>query len=180
MKNALILIDIQNDYFPQGRKELVNMTSAAAVARQLLEKFRKEKSPVIHIQHISTRKDATFFLPDTEGVKINNEVLPAADEPVIIKHSPNSFLNTTLHETLKELNVDTVTIVGAMTHMCIDSTTRAAFDHGYKAIVVADACATLDLALNGVTVPAAQVQTAFLAGLGFVFADIQYSVTAQQ
>jgi nicotinamidase-related amidase len=176
MKNALILIDIQNDYFPNGKMELVNMTNAAKAARQLLDESRKDNTPVIHIQHISTNKGATFFLPDTAGAEINDIVKPLANETVIIKHSPNSFLNTNLNDMLKKLSVETVTIVGAMTHVCIDSTARAAFDLGYKVIVVAEACATRDVTLNGKTVSAEDVQTAYLAGLGFVFAEIQIGV----
>lgn len=98
---------------------------------------------------------------------------PIAGETVIIKHSPNSFLNTNLHEVLQKQGIETLTICGAMTHVCIDSTTRAAFDLGYKAIVIADACATRNLTMHGAHVPAAQVQAAYMAGLGFVFADIQ-------
>ena len=173
MKTALILVDIQNDYFPNGRMELVNMTQAAAVARQLLDKFRKMNAPIIHVQHISTHDGATFFLPDTDGANINEVVKPLPGEPVVIKHSPNSFLNTNLHELLKTLGIDTITICGAMTHVCIDSTARAAFDLGYKAIVISDACATRDLTSDGTKVPAAQVQAAYMAGLSFVFADVQ-------
>lgn len=173
MKNALILIDIQKDYFPKGKMELVNMTSAAAVARQLLDKFRKMNAPVIHIQHISTHPGATFFLPDTEGVEIHEQVKPIAGEPVIIKHSPNSFLNTNLHELLQKQGIDTLTLCGAMTHVCIDSTARTAFDLGYKSIVIENACATKDVAINGIEVPAGQVQAAYMAGLSFIFAEIQ-------
>ncbi len=173
MKNALILIDIQNDYFPNGKMELVNMTTAAKMARHMLDKFRKMDASIIHIQHISTHEGATFFLPNTTGAEINDVVKPSAGEAVIVKHSPNSFLNTNLDELLKNQGIDTITLVGAMTHVCVDSTARAAFDLGYKAIVIADACATSDLSMNGVDVPASQVQAAFLAGLSFVFAEVQ-------
>ena len=174
MNNALILIDIQNDYFPNGKMELVNMTNAAKVACHMLDKFRKMNAPIIHIQHIpNTHQGATFFLPNTTGAEIHEVVKPSTGETVIVKHSPNSFLNTNLDGLLKKLGVDTVTLVGAMTHVCVDSTARAAFDLGYKAIVIADACATRDLSMNGVDVPANQVQAAFLAGLSFVFATVQ-------
>ncbi len=173
MKNALILIDIQNDYFPRGKMELVDITQAANKARHMLDKFRKMTAPIIHIQHISTHEGATFFLPNTAGVEINEAVKPLDGETVIVKHSPNSFLNTNLDELLKGLGVDTVILLGAMTHVCIDSTARAAFDLGYKAIVIADACATRDVSMNGIDVPASQVQAAFLAGLSFVFAEVQ-------
>lgn len=173
MKNALILIDIQNDYFPGGKMELVNMTQAAEKAKQLLAQFRKNGETIIHVQHIANNAGATFFLPETDGAEIHASVKPVAGEPLIVKHTPNSFHQTNLHELLQKLGVDTVTIVGAMTHICIDSTAKAAFDLGYKAIVIADATATRDLTIDGVTVPAKQVQAAYLAGLSFVFAQVQ-------
>jgi len=173
MKNALILIDIQNDYFPGGKMELVNMLDATKKAKQLLEQFRKNGDPVIHIQHIANNEGASFFLPETDGAEIHELVKPAAGEALIIKHTPNSFNQTNLHEQLQKLGVDTVTIVGAMTHVCVDSTARAAFDLGYQAIVIADATATRDLSMDGVMVPAKQVQAAYLAGLSFVFAKVQ-------
>src|SRR3990167_9845755 len=173
MKNALILIDIQNDYFPGGKMELVNMIEATKKAKVLLDQFRKNGDPVIHIQHIDNSEGATFFLPETNGAEIHELVKPAVGEALIIKHTPNSFNQTNLHEQLQKLGVDTVTLVGAMTHICIDSTAKAAFDLGYQAIVIGDATATRDLSIDDVTVPAKQVQAAYLAGLSFVFAKVQ-------
>ena len=76
MNNCLILVDLQNDYFPGGNMELVGIEDAAANAQILLNEFRKTKSAVIHIQHISARPGATFFLPETDGAKINQMVTP--------------------------------------------------------------------------------------------------------
>jgi nicotinamidase-related amidase len=91
MTNCLILVDLQNDYFPGGNMELVGIKEAATNARILLHEFRKTKSPIIHIQHISARPGSTFFLPDTDGAAINQMVAPQEDEPVVIKNFPNSF-----------------------------------------------------------------------------------------
>ena len=76
MNECLILVDLQNDYFPGGRMELVGIQAAAEKAQTLLNDFRRSKSPIIHIQHISTRPGATFFFPETDGVKINQMVAP--------------------------------------------------------------------------------------------------------
>lgn len=76
MNNCLILVDLQNDYFPGGNMELVGIEKAAANAKILLNKFRKAKLPIIHVQHISARPGATFFLPETYGADINQLVTP--------------------------------------------------------------------------------------------------------
>lgn len=88
---ALLLVDIQNDYFPGGAMELVGPVEAAENARRLLDAFRQQKRRVIHIQHIATRPNATFFLPGTPGAEIHPLVAPLQDEVVLQKHYPNSF-----------------------------------------------------------------------------------------
>jgi nicotinamidase-related amidase len=172
MNTALILIDIQNDYFAGGNMELVGMENAAINARQLLNEFRNKKFLIFHIQHLSIRSDANFFIPGTNGVDINDYVKPYENEAVIIKHYPNSFRNTDLHEKLKHHNIEKLIICGAMSHMCVDSTTRAAFDLGYKCVVISDACATKDLSIHDIQVPAKQVQGAYMAGLNGVFSKV--------
>ena len=172
MKNCLVLVDFQNDYFPGGKMELVGIKQAAANAQLLLNQFRKAQSPVVHIQHISARPDATFFLPETEGAKIHQLVAPLAQEVVMIKHFPNSFRHTSLLELLKEQGTYDLVICGAMSHMCIDSTTRAAFDHGFTCTVADDACATKDLVFRGKTVKAADVQASFMAALSVPYAEV--------
>jgi nicotinamidase-related amidase len=165
MKTALILIDIQNDYFPGGRMELEDPLEAAAQAGLLLDLFRERGWPTIHIQHISTRPGATFFLPDSEGVKIHTSIAPLPGETVIVKHYPNSFRETNLLQSLQELTVERLVLCGMMTHMCVDASVRAAADYGYPVLLAADACATRALAYGETTIPAGHVQGAFLAAL---------------
>jgi nicotinamidase-related amidase len=172
MKNCLVLVDFQNDYFHGGKMELVGIKQAAANAQLLLNQFRMAKLPVVHIQHISARPDATFFLPETEGAKIHHLVAPLAEEVVVIKHFPNSFRHTSLLELLKGQGTYDLVICGAMSHMCIDSTTRAAFDHGFTCTVADDACATKDLVFKGKTVKAADVQASFMAALSVPYAEV--------
>jgi nicotinamidase-related amidase len=172
MNTCLILVDLQNDYFPGGSMELVGIEDAATNAQVLLHEFRKTKSPVIHVQHISDRLGATFFVPETNGAKIHQLVTPEEDEIVVVKNFPNSFRATPLLEILKKLNIDNLVICGAMSHMCIDATTRAAFDLGFNCIVADDACATKDLVFKSKTIKASDVHASFMAALSVPYAKV--------
>ena len=172
MATGLIVVDVQNDYFTGGSMELVEMDAAAANCARLLDFFRHQQAPVFHMQHIATREGSTFFVADTPGCEIHDSVKPQADEAVIVKHYHSSFRETDLAERLKQAAVDELVICGAMTHMCIDTTTRAAFDLGYKCHVINDACATRELQFDGRTVSAADVQAAFMAALSVPFAQV--------
>lgn len=172
MTQALILVDIQNDYFPGGTMELVGMTGASDNARAVLESFRERNEPLYHIQHLSVRPGATFFVPETSGAEHNAMVAPATGETVIQKNFPNAFRATDLEQQLRGDGIDQLVIVGAMSHMCIDATTRAAFDLGFECTVVEDACATRDLEFNGNTVAAEQVHGSFMAALAAPYATV--------
>jgi len=172
MTQALLLVDIQNDYFPGGAMELVGSMEACQRAEALLQGFRRSGRPVIHIQHLSTRPGATFFLPNTEGAKIHVSLRPAPGEPVFQKHFPNSFRETPLLEHLRGLGISQLVVAGMMTHMCIDTTVRAAFDLGLQCQLAQDACATRDLTHQGVRIPASHVQSAFLAALDGTFTKV--------
>lgn len=172
MSECLILIDLQNDYFPGGNMELVDTEKVAAKAQMLLKKFRQAKLPTIHIQHISIQPGATFFLPETEGSKINEMVAPREDEIVVVKNYPNSFRETELLEKLKEAEIDNLYICGAMSHMCIDATTRAAFDFGFNCIIAEDACTTRDLIFKGRKIKASEVHASFMAALSAAYSKV--------
>jgi len=177
MKNALLIIDVQNDYFETGPAELVAPREASINARLILERFRNENRPVIHIQHISTRPNSTYFFPGTTGAGIHENVYPTPTEKIVVKHFPNSFRETELLGYLKSMEITDLVICGMMTHMCVDATTRAAKDHGFNCIVIADACATKDLEINGRKVKAVDVQAAFLSALTHFYATVE---TAEQ
>ncbi|MGK0269534.1 MAG: nicotinamidase-related amidase [Cocleimonas sp.] len=98
MTQGLIIVDVQNDYFTGGTMELVNLSAASENCKALLESFRDKQAPIFHIQHLSTRKGATFFIPDTKGSEIHSNANP---EPVLVKHFPNAFRGTELEELLK-------------------------------------------------------------------------------
>lgn len=164
-KTALLIIDIQNDYFPGGKYPLVNPSEAAKKAYMILQCFREHNCPHVHIQHISKKPDATFFLSGDRGTDIHDSVAHFEGEPIVYKHEPNSFLNTNLLELLKSWEIERVVITGMMTHMCVDATARAASDLGFQVIIAEDACATRDLKYGDITIPAELVHKAFLAAL---------------
>lgn len=177
MNQALVLIDIQNDYFPGGRMTLDGADAAAGNAARLLEHFRAGGLPLFHIQHVSTRPNATFFLPGTEGIEFHPTVAPRAGEPVIQKNFPNAFRATKLDTELRARGITELVIAGMMTHMCIDTSVRAAFDLGFKVDLAFDACATRSLRFGDAEHPAAQVHGSFIAALNGTFATTR--TTAQ-
>jgi nicotinamidase-related amidase len=141
-QSALVMIDCQNTY-RRGLMQLEGVEPALDEARRLLERVRALGVPVIHIQHDSG--PGSPYDIRAEIGRIADKVKPLESEPVVVKHYPNSFVQTDLHERLQKLGVSNLVIAGFMTHMCVSSTARAALDLGYKAVVAADAAATRDL-----------------------------------
>jgi nicotinamidase-related amidase len=171
-ERALVIIDIQNDYFPGGRMELEGADAAATNAAKALARFRKEGAPVIHVRHLSVRPGSTFFIPGTAGADIHAAVKPQGGEKVIEKNFPNSFRGTELERVLKDAGVKELVVAGMMTHMCVDASVRQAADLGYKLTLLGDACATRAQSFAGETVPARQVHAAFLAALNGFYAKV--------
>jgi nicotinamidase-related amidase len=171
-KTALLLVDIQNDYFPNGRMELHEPHKAAQNARKLLDFFRNNSLLFFHIQHLSQQPGASFFIPGTEGANIHETVAPLEGEIVIQKNYPNSFRETPLLTHLQEAGIEHVVICGMMSHMCIDATTRAAADYGFRCTVIEDACTSPALSIRGRTIPAADVHDTFMAALNGLYAQI--------
>ncbi|WP_392563789.1 cysteine hydrolase family protein [Orbus wheelerorum] len=167
MKQALLIIDIQNDYFNDGKMPLVNPDIALANVIKLQHIFRQQNKPIFYIQHIKADPSADFFAVGSKGAQIHDALLPinTVNEHVIIKHYPNSFKHTLLQSELEKMAIDQLIICGMMTHMCIDSTTRQASELGYKPILIADACATRNLVFDAKTIKARDVHNAFLAAL---------------
>lgn len=173
-EKALIIIDIQNEYFENGGLPLINPTEASLNARKVLDHFRANNLPIVHIQHLSANPDVMpVFVEGTKGAEIHENVKPLDGEEVFQKYYPNSFRETGLLDYLKENEISEVVITGMMTHMCIDATTRAAFDFGYKCTVIADACASRDMEIHGKIVKADDVHHAILAALNFFSADVK-------
>jgi nicotinamidase-related amidase len=175
MKKALLIIDVQNDYFEGGAHTLVNAHAAGKQAQQALQAARQQHLPVIHIQHLAVNEGADFFLPDTHGAAIHDFVRPATGEKIILKNYPNSFRKTTLLQQLQESGITSLIICGMMTDVCVDATVRAAMDYGFNTTVIGDACATRNRELYGKTIRAEEINNAYLAGmtaLGGLYANV--------
>ncbi|OGA74781.1 MAG: isochorismatase [Betaproteobacteria bacterium RIFCSPLOWO2_12_FULL_65_14] len=172
---ALLIIDLQNDYFPGGAMELEGAEAAGANAGEALRRFRQRNLPVIHVRHLSVRPGATFFVPGTRGAEIHPVVQPLPGETVLEKNFPNSWRQTALEKILKDAGVRSLVVAGMMTHMCVDASVRQAADLGYKVTLLGDACATRAQTFEGENVPARQVHAAFLAALNGFYAKVIHS-----
>jgi nicotinamidase-related amidase len=163
--HALVVIDIQNEYFPDGALTLPHAERAAQQAAQAIDAARAAGIEVIHVRHEEPDSDE-WFVPGSKGAEINSAVRPADGEAVIVKHHPNSFLETDLAQRLTAADASRVAFCGMMTSMCVDATVRAAADLGLEPVLIDDACAAPDLEHRGVRVPADEVHAAFCAALG--------------
>lgn len=160
-KTALLLIDIQNFYFPGGRSPLVNPEEASLKVSKLLNRFREKNLMVIHIRHNTQ-----------PGGEIHKYVKPLETEKVISKDHANSFKDTDLLAYLREHEIKRLVICGMMTHMCVEAATRAAHDFDFECIVVHDACATRSLKFQDREIPAEAVHYSTLASLSRYYARV--------
>jgi nicotinamidase-related amidase len=168
---ALVIVDIQNFYFPGGSLPLQGSEAASLNAKKVLEMFRAKKWPVIHVRHLSKSvADAALAGDPQWGFQAN--VAPFPGEPVVAKREVNAFRGTNLLDLLKGLKVKNLVIIGMQTHMCLEGAVRAAADYGFDVTVAEDACATRDLEFNGIKVPAEAVHLSTLATLKGNYAKI--------
>lgn len=171
-KQAILIIDLQNEYLPTGKLPLVGIEKAVENSAKVIADGREKGIQVIHIQHIFANEEMPVFEPGSVGIEIQTTVAPAKDEVVIVKNYVNSFLDTNLKQLLEENGVKELIVAGAMSHLCVDAAVRAAADFGYKVTVIHDACATMDLEFNGVKVPAANVHATLMAAFAFAYAEV--------
>lgn len=160
-KTALLLIDIQDFYFPGGKRPLKDPEKAGLNAAKLLEKFRQQEQSVVHVRHNAA-----------QGADIQAHVRPLPNEKVITKNQVNSFRDTDLYEYLKAQGIERLVICGMQTHMCLEGTVRAAADFGFDCIVVHDACATRDLEYAGKKIKAEDVHYSTLSTLDGNYAKV--------
>ena len=168
--SALVLIDCQNTY-REGVMELEGVEPALIECQTLLRRYRDAGRPVIHIQH-DAGAGSPYDVKDRIGA-IADVVEPKSGEPVVVKNYPSSFEKTNLDDLLKSYGVEELAIAGFMTHVCVNSTARAAFNHGYRATVIGNATATRSLPNpSGGVVPAKVLHEASLAALNDIFAVV--------
>lgn len=171
-KQALVLIDLQKDYFPGGKWTLHNVETAAKNAAAILQSARTNGDLIVHVHHEFLIDEPPFFAPQTEGAEIHPSVAPGDGEQTVLKHQVNAFHQTNLKELLDANKIEDVTFVGAMSHMCIDSAARSASDQGFNVTVVEDACASRNLDFDGQTIEASNVHAAYMSALSFAFANV--------
>ncbi|CAF0936162.1 unnamed protein product [Rotaria sordida] len=169
-ERALLVVDIQNDYFPGGLWTLYGMDAAADNAARILAAARTSGDLIVYIRHEFTTNAAPFFKPGSTGAQIHPKVQNLKDEYVVVKYYTNSYRETNLKDILDRHGIRQVVICGAMSQNCIDAVTRASFDFGYDCTVIHDACAARDLEFNGMPIPAKYVHAAFMAALQFAYA----------
>lgn len=167
-KMALLIIDVQNDYFQGGKMSLPGAEQAAEKISRLLAWFRRNKLPVVHIRHHSLGEAATFFIPETEGAQIYPAVTPEPGEKVITKNFPNSFKQTELQDYLHAQGITKLVITGMMAFMCVDATARAASDLEYACTLVHDCTATPPTEFAGIPCSAEQAQSVIMAALSYL------------
>jgi nicotinamidase-related amidase len=160
-KTALLIIDVQEFYFPGGRMQLVNPELAGMNAGLLLDHFRKSGMPVYHVRH--------NFEP---GGDIHPYVRPNEDEPVITKDQVNAFYETGLLEMIRGDSVEQLVICGMQTHMCVEAAVRAAHDYGFTCLLASDACATRALQYEEFIIPAKNVHYSTLSTLDGSYARV--------
>jgi nicotinamidase-related amidase len=173
VNKALLVIDLQNDYFPGGKFPLWNTEAALAGVERAIARAREKGIPVIHVQHVADASQgvAPFFNEGTEGAAIHPRVLAAApDAPVVVKAFADSFVKTTLEATLSRLGVTELYVCGMMTQNCVTHTAISKSAEKYAVTILPDACTTVSemlhlIALHAVStrVPLRPVDEAFAA-----------------
>jgi nicotinamidase-related amidase len=169
---ALIVIDLQRDYFPGGQFALPGIERTVKRASALIALFRTHGMPVIHVRHVEKDPAVGFLLEGTPGAEIDPRVAPQGEDMLITKNYPNAFRDTTLAKIIHVLGAKELFFCGAMSNMCVDATVRAAFDMGYHCTVIADACAACNLEFGGNVIPATLVHGAFMAALASAYGEV--------
>ena len=141
---AIVFIDYQNEYVDGAMPLGQAGAKAIANARLLLDKARQQDIPVFHIMHHGP-ENGNVFDPLSPNIEIVEQLQPHNGETVITKKHPNAFYDTQLQSLISSAQKQQIIFAGFMSHMCVSSTARAAFDLGFQNFVCHDACATRDL-----------------------------------
>ena len=157
MTKALLVIDLQNDYFPGGKFPLWNTDLVLQNIERAIEKATAQGIPVIHIQHIANSKMgiAPFFNEGTAGADIHPRILAAAPKaPIVVKEFADSFEKTTLEETLTKLGVNELLVCGMMTQNCVTHTAISKAAEKYSVAILVDCCTTVDEMIHNIALHA--------------------------
>ena len=162
---ALIVIDIQNDYFPGGKFELWGAEATLARTEAAIAAARGAGIPVIHVQHIAGGP-APFFNAGSEGVAIHPRILAAApDAPIVIKQQADAFLGTRLASLLEEMGCEELLLCGMMTQNCVTHTALSKSAERYRIKVIADCCTTVSEMIHRIALNALAARVAVIGSL---------------
>lgn len=156
-QSALLVIDLQKDYFSGGKFPLWNTEQTLSNIKAAIEKANQQAIPVIHIQHIASNKVgiAPFFNEGTEGAEIHPAILKAApNAEVVVKMHANSFHKTRLEATLQQLGVTELIICGMMTQNCVTHTAISKAAEKYTVSILQDCCTTVDEMIHNIALHA--------------------------
>ena len=142
-QTALLVIDVQNEYF-DGQWPIPEGMAALARIEQAIETSQSVGATVVYIQHAVANPDSGIFVPGSHGFDLHARLQPRSGDPRIVKHYPGSFSQTELEPTLRQRHIDTIVIAGYMTHLCCDTTAREGFQRDFRVLFLTDATATRD------------------------------------
>lgn len=171
MKRAVLVIDVQNEYFT-GKLPVTYPENSFKNIKKTIDFANKNDIQVLLIQHNNPGKDSITFKKGTDEHKIHKEILKRDYDKIIAKNLPGSFTGTKLESLLKENNVDTITICGYMTQMCCDTTARQAMHLGFNVEFLSDATGTLDISNPAGKISAEELQKAILITQEMRFSEV--------
>lgn len=177
MKKALLVIDVQNEYFT-GKLKVTYPTNSFNNILKAMDHARKNNMLIIIVQH--TAKTGDTFIENSIGWEIHSEIQKKRFDYHIEKTKPSSFHHTNLEEILKINHIDTVVVSGYMTQMCCDTTAREAFHKGYFVEFLSDATGTIDVTNNVGTISSKNLHTATLIAQSLRFSQIISTVEWMQ
>ena len=157
MNKALLIIDIQNDYFPGGKYPLWNADATLANIEHAIGAAKAKGVPVILVQHAAdpARGIAPFFNPGTDGVRIHPSILKAApDAPVVVKAFADAFVRTDLEKVLAGLGVTELLVCGMMTQNCVTHTAISKSAEKFRVEILPDCCTTVDAMIHNIALSA--------------------------
>ena len=164
MSKALLVIDLQNDYFPGGKFPLWNTDATLENVEGAIQRANAQGIPVILVQHVANAGGAApFFNAGTEGAEVHPRVLAAAPgAPVVVKEHADSFLGTTLEETLARLGATELLVCGMMTQNCVTHTAISKSAEGYRVTILPDCCTTVGEMLHQIALHAVSTRVSLV------------------
>lgn len=171
MSKALLVIDVQNEYFT-GKLPVSYPKDSLKNIVKVMEAASEKGVPVILIQHTAPQENAKTFIKGSREWEIHEEILKRNYDCIIEKNMPGSFTGTGLDEYLKGKGIDAVVICGYMTQMCCDTTARQAVHLGYSVEFLSDATGTLDVSNAAGSIKAEEIHRAILVTQAMRFSKV--------